>query len=147
MDGPGPVLTRSTNRNGSLMRSTPTPLQRTGEFRGWKVNQRLLSAVLFLSDLVSVFSPQVELYRHHTRPSAHGRPLLLCDRKHHGGVWWIAGSKADVWIYVFKTFTTYDYLPLYSHCAKSYKSYWPHKMLASSLQFNCKTLSRLLTAL
>lgn len=47
-------------------------------------------------DVICVFFLKVELYSHHTWTSSHGRPLLLCHWKHHGGVWRVLGSAANV---------------------------------------------------
>lgn len=43
-----------------------------------------------------VFLSKVELYSNDTWTSSHGRPLLLRYWKHHGGVWRILGSTANV---------------------------------------------------
>lgn len=98
---------------GGWTRPSPYPLHQPERFfdeihtyspsKNWWVatfetNRRLLSA-MFLSHLVSclfVFSPQVELYSHNTWPATHGWTLVLCDWKHHGGLWRIVGSPADV---------------------------------------------------
>lgn len=40
--------------------------------------------------------PQVELHRDDSRAAAHGRPLVLGDRQHHGGVRRLSGRAADV---------------------------------------------------
>lgn len=43
-----------------------------------------------------VFLSKVELYSNDTRTSSYGRSLLLCYWKHHGGVWRVLGSTANV---------------------------------------------------
>lgn len=53
---------------------------------------------------------QVELYSNNTRTSTYGWPLLLCNCKHHGGVWWVTRSTSNVWMYYLYLITHYPKL-------------------------------------
>lgn len=80
------------------MKSTLILLQRTGERS--LVTFHFILRIFFYSWLYGfidmVFLSKVELYSNDTWTSSHGRPLLLCYWKHHGGVWRILGSTANV---------------------------------------------------
>lgn len=71
--------------------------------------QTLYSWILVIIISLLLFS-QVELYRNYTWTSTYGWPLFLCDWKHHGGVWGITRSTANVWMYYLYLITHYSSL-------------------------------------